>query len=430
MIDRDSWIQEFKDKNVLIWGYGMEGKSTYNFIRSLLPEQTLTIADKKIENVKDTTNTVLLREEETDFNAYDLIIKAPGIVAPNTINKSKITGQAPLFLKHYRNQTIGITGTKGKSTTTSIIAKVLSTKYKTFLVGNIGKACFDVIDELTEDALVAFEISCHQLEYATYSPHIAIYINLFDEHLDHYGTFENYGRAKDQIFVHQKEDDILIIHEDIQNRAGNREKICIGKDIYAIGHVLYDGKKQLEVKECSLKGEHNYQNLAVAYKVAELYDISDEKFLEAVKEFQPLRHRLEVIGTVENVMYINDSISTIGETCIQALDTYPNTSVVLVGGMDRGIHYDKLEEALFARKDVQVIFMYATGKRIHKEMKDKGLDRSDLYDVEDLDEAVTLAKKIARPNTVCMLSPASTSYDHFKNFEARGDYFRKLVLGK
>lgn len=430
MIDRDSWIQEFKDKNVLIWGYGMEGKSTYNFIRSLLPEQTLTIADKKIENVKDTTNTVLLREEETDFNAYDLIIKAPGIVAPNTINKSKITGQAPLFLKHYRNQTIGITGTKGKSTTTSIIAKVLSTKYKTFLVGNIGKACFDVIDELTEDALVAFEISCHQLEYATYSPHIAIYINLFDEHLDHYGTFENYGRAKDQIFLHQKEDDILIIHEDIQNRAGNREKICIGKDIYAIGHVLYDGKKQLEVKECSLKGEHNYQNLAVAYKVAELYDISDEKFLEAVKEFQPLRHRLEVIGTVENVMYINDSISTIGETCIQALDTYPNTSVVLVGGMDRGIHYDKLEEALFARKDVQVIFMYATGKRIHKEMKDKGLDRSDLYDVEDLDEAVTLAKKIARPNTVCMLSPASTSYDHFKNFEARGDYFRKLVLGK
>lgn len=429
MIDRDSWIKEFEHKNILIWGYGMEGKSTYNFIRSLLPEQTLTIVDKKIENVKDTTNTILLSEEDAHFNDYDLIMKAPGIVVPSTIDKSKITGQAPLFLKHYRNQTIGVTGTKGKSTTTSIIAKVLSTKYKTFLVGNIGKACFDVIDELTEDALVAFEISCHQLEYSTYSPHVAIYINLFDEHLDHYGTFENYGRAKDQIFLHQKEDDILIIHEDIQNRAGNRDKICIGKDIYAIGHVLHNGNKQLEVKECSLKGEHNYQNLAVAYKVAELYGIRDEEFLEAVKEFKPLKHRLEVIGTVDSVVYVNDSISTIGETCIQALDTYPNTSVVLIGGMDRGIHYDKLEEALFARKDVQVIFMYATGKRIHKEMKEKGLDRSDLYDVEDLDEAVALAKKIARPNSVCMLSPASTSYDHFKNFEARGEYFRKLVLG-
>ncbi len=429
MIDRDSWIKEFEHKNILIWGYGMEGKSTYNFIRSLLPEQTLTIVDKKIENVKDTTNTILLSEEDAHFNDYDLIMKAPGIVVPSTIDKSKITGQAPLFLKHYRNQTIGVTGTKGKSTTTSIIAKVLSTKYKTFLVGNIGKACFDVIDELTEDALVAFEISCHQLEYSTYSPHVAIYINLFDEHLDHYGTFENYGRAKDQIFLHQKENDVLIIHEDIQNRAGNRDKICIGKDIYAIGHVLHNGNKQLEVKECSLKGEHNYQNLAVAYKVAELYGIRDEEFLEAVKEFKPLKHRLEVIGTVDGVVYVNDSISTIGETCIQALDTYPNTSVVLIGGMDRGIHYDKLEEALFARKDVQVIFMYATGKRIHKEMKEKGLDRSDLYDVEDLDEAVALAKKIARPNSVCMLSPASTSYDHFKNFEARGEYFRKLVLG-
>ncbi len=429
MIDRDSWIKEFEHKNILIWGYGMEGKSTYNFIRSLLPEQTLTIVDKKIENVKGTTNTILLSEEDAHFNDYDLIMKAPGIVVSSTIDKSKITGQAPLFLKHYRNQTIGVTGTKGKSTTTSIIAEVLSTKYKTFLVGNIGKACFDVIDELTEDALVAFEISCHQLEYSTYSPHVAIYVNLFDEHLDHYGTFENYGRAKDQIFLHQKEDDILIIHEDIQNRAGNRDKICIGKDIYAIGHVLHNGNKQLEVKECSLKGEHNYQNLAVAYKVAELYGIRDEEFLEAVKEFKPLKHRLEVIGTVDSVVYVNDSISTIGETCIQALDTYPNTSVVLIGGMDRGIHYDKLEEALFARKDVQVIFMYATGKRIHKEMKEKGLDRSDLYDVEDLDEAVALAKKIARPNSVCMLSPASTSYDHFKNFEARGEYFRKLVLG-
>lgn len=430
MIDREKWIEEFENKNILIWGYGMEGKSSYAFIRSLLPNQILTIADKNIDRIQDTTNTILLAENETNFNDYDLIIKAPGIVVPNTIDQTKITGQAPLFLKHYRNQTIGITGTKGKSTTSSIIAKVLSKKYKTFLVGNIGKACFDVIDELTEDALVVFEISCHQLEFSTYSPHVAIYINLFDEHLDHYGTFENYGRAKDQIFLHQNEGDILIIGEAIANRANRNDAFKIGSNVFAMGNTLHNDQKQIEIKECALKGDHNYQNLSVAYKVAEIYEVSDELFLEAVKEFVPLKHRLENIGTIHDVTYINDSISTIGETCIQALETYSNTSVVLVGGMDRGIHYDKLEHTLYEKKDVQVIFMYATGKRIHQEMKDKGLEREGLFDVENIDEAVELAKKIARPYSCVILSPASTSYDHFKNFEARGDYFRKLVLEK
>ena len=430
MIDREAWIQEFENKKVLIWGYGMEGKSSYRFIRSLLPNQVLSITDKNKDNIKDTENTILLNEEETDFNSYDLIIKAPGIVVPSGIDKTKITGQAPLFLKHYRNQVVGITGTKGKSTTSSLIAKVLSKKYETFLVGNIGKACFDVIDELNSDSLIVFEISCHQLEYSIYSPHVAIYINLFDEHLDHYGTFENYGRAKDQIFLHQKTDDILIMGEAIQDRANNHLKKLIGKDIYASKNVLHVEDKQIEIKDCALKGEHNYQNLAVAYAVSKLYDITDDEFLEAIKEFIPLKHRLEDIGTVNSVTYINDSISTIGETCIKALEAYPNTSVVLVGGMDRGIHYDKLENALYNYKNVQVIFMYATGKRIHKEMKEKGLNREGLYEVEDLDEAVALAKDIVKPNTVCLLSPAASSYDHFKNFEARGDYFRKLVLEK
>ena len=158
MLDKEAWIHEFKDKKILIWGYGMEGKSSYRFIRSLLPDQVITIADKKKDAITDTVNTILLDESETNFNKYDLILKAPGIVVSEDIDKSKITGQAPLFLKHYKKQTIGITGTKGKSTTSSLIASVLKTKHNTFLVGNIGKACFDIIEDLTEDALIVFEM--------------------------------------------------------------------------------------------------------------------------------------------------------------------------------------------------------------------------------------------------------------------------------
>ena len=430
MLDKEAWIREFKDKNILIWGYGMEGKSSYRFIRSLLPDQVITIADKKKDAITDTVNTILLDESETNFNEYDLILKAPGIVVSEDIDKTKITGQAPLFLKHYKKQTIGITGTKGKSTTSSLIASVLKTKYTTFLVGNIGKACFDIIEDLTEDALIVFEISCHQLEFSTYSPHVAVYINLFDEHLDHYGTLEKYGKAKDQIFKHQNEDDILIIGEAIKDRAERENKLIIGEDIYAVNHTVHAANKEIEIKDCALHGEHNYQNLAVAYEIANLYQVSDENFLEAVKEFVPLKHRLENIGTFNSVTYINDSISTIGETAIKALETYPETSVILIGGNDRGIVYDKLEETLYAKKDLQVIFMYATGKRIHQEMKEKGLVREGLYEVENLDEATALAKKIAKKDSVCLLSPAASSYDHFKNFEVRGDYFRKLVEEK
>lgn len=433
MIDREAWIQEFENKKVAIWGWGMEGKSSYRFIRSLLPELVLYIIDKRKDTDQasvissETTNTVFQYEDETDFNCFDIILKSPGIVVKEGIDLDKISGQAPLFLKHYKDRMIGVTGTKGKSTTTSLIAAVLNEKYKTHLVGNIGKACFDVIDEMKEEDLVAFEISCHQLEYAKDSPHISVYINLFEEHLDHYGSFEKYGHAKDEIFLHQSDDDILIIGKDIAERAKKENKILIGKDITVKDHVLMIPNKELVLKENPLVGSHNEMNIAVSYYIANLYGVSDDQFLHAIKNFQPLHHRLEYLGEKDGITYIDDSISTIGQSCIQALQAYPKTRTVLVGGMDRGIEYDELEEYL-SKSDVQVIFMYNSGKRVYSEMKEKDLLREGLYVVEDLQEATNLAKKITPIGHACLLSPAASSYDHFKNFEERGDVFRKMVL--
>lgn len=431
----ESWIKEFEDKKICIWGYGIEGKSTYQFIRKLFPEMLLTIADdgKSLDVAKNTTvHTVCVSDKNCDFSQYDMVMKSPGIVLKEGQSSENITGETQLFLKHYRNHTIGVTGTKGKSTTTSLIAAILKEKYSTVLVGNIGVSCFDAIEEMEKGAYAAFEISCHQLEYSPYSPHIGVYLNLFEEHLDHYGSLKKYGDAKFNNIAYMQEGDIAIMHEMLAQygyiKNAPVKPVLIGKDIYANGKELFIPGKNMKIDECSLLGEHNYNNLAVAWYVADLMGIDSQQVKDACKKFQPLHHRLENLGEKDGITYINDSISTIGQACIQALESIQNVDVVLVGGMDRGIAYNELESYLYEKKDLKVVFMYATGSRIHKELQEKNMLRDGFYEVDDLKAAVALAKTLCRKGNVILLSPAASSYDHFKNFEERGHVFEELAF--
>lgn len=428
----ESWKEEFEGKKILIWGYGLEGKSSYRLIRALCPGLKLDITDggKGYEAAREQTeNTGVLREEETDFSSYDMILKSPGIVPPADLNKEHMTSQTELFLKHFRERTIGITGTKGKSTTTAVTEAVLAMKYRTHLVGNIGIPCFDAVLDMEENDLAVFEISCHQLEYIRYSPHVAVYLNLYEEHLDHYGSFEAYGEAKNHIYRYQKPGDICILNEALSvQRQECPGAVLIGKDIYAEGITLFNPGRNLTVRHCRLIGAHNYSNLAVAYYIAGLYGISDAEFLEAAGNFQPLHHRIEDLGVFEQVRFVDDSISTIGQACIKAAESLPETDTVLIGGMDRGIDYTELEEYLHEHPQLFAVFMYATGKRIHREMENRGLAHANMQVCEDLAEAVECARKHTRPGHICLLSPAASSYDHFKNFEERGDIFRKLAF--
>lgn len=430
----DTWKSEFEGKNILIYGYGIEGKSTYRFIRKVCPDLHLTIADggKGLNVAKqETVFTTCITDENLNLSSFDLVMKAPGIVLKEGTDLSNISGETQLFLKHYRKQTIGITGTKGKSTTTSLVNALLKEKYRTVLVGNIGVACFDAIEEMEEGALAAFEISCHQLEYCPYSPHVGVYLNLYEEHLDHYGSFEKYGDAKFHNVAYQEENDFAIMNQNLvqyTDRVTSHLSL-IGKDIYAKGKVIHIPGKEMKITDCALIGEHNYQNLAVAWAVADYYGISEEQVKHAVSKFRPLAHRLEDLGEYNNIRYVNDSISTIGQACIQALKSIQDVDVVLVGGKDRGIEYNELEDYL-AASDVSVIFMYASGKRVYEEMKEKGELRDGLYVTEDLYQAMDLARKLCRVHHTVLLSPAASSYDHFRNFEERGDIFRSLASGE
>lgn len=429
-----AWKKEFEGKKIVIWGMGREGKSTLAFLRRLFPDMKIAIAERSNADFdvlyQLDVNIEVFADDTLDFNAYDMIIKSPGIVVRDGIDKTKITEETDLFLKHYGKQTIGITGTKGKSTTTSLVYALLKEARMVNLCGNIGVPCFEVIDDMEKGELACFELSCHQLEYCTHSPHIAVFLNLYEEHLDHYGTFEKYAEAKANILKYQDEEDIAIIHPDLKCfvQPWNEHVYTIGKDIYADGTTLITPMHTLSIRQSRLIGAHNFQNLAIAYFISTLYDVTNTQVKEAVKKFSPLPHRLEYLGEKDGIRFVNDSISTIGETCIKAVEALDHVETVLVGGMDRGISYDAFEDFLHDRNDLQIIFMYESGKRILREMEQKHLLRDGLYEVNDLKEAVALAKKITKPENICLLSPAASSYDHFRNFEERGEVFARLAF--
>lgn len=418
-------VEEFKDKKVLIWGLGMEGNSTYNFIKNVLPDQKLYICDTKIPENNMFSNDYIVDEKDLDTTDYDIVMKAPGIKGDDL--KGNISGQAPLFLKYFGETVIGVTGTKGKSTTASLIYHVLKGKFSNlYMVGNIGVPCFDILGYMDLDSIVVFELSCHQLQFSKHSPFVAVLLNLYEEHLDHYNSYESYKTSKKQIFLHQKDSDNAIINYDLKDEIEDKENILwINKDIYSYGKELINPFDSVEIESTRLIGSHNMSNLSVVYYITHvLYGITNEMFIDRVKTFNPLHHRLEIVGTFAGITYVNDSISTIGQSTIQALKSLKNVSTVLIGGYERNIDYTELIEFLKTLELDNIILMYDTGKRIFKELLDT---KATVYYEKDLYDAIKLAKRVTKRNTTCLLSPAAASYGDFKNFEERGNEFTRLV---
>ena len=291
------------------------------------------------------------------------------------------------------------------------------------------------------------------------SPHIAVLLNLYEEHLDHYGTMEKYVRAKQNIYAWQTEDDILFCNVDVMPGrviAGAGEaSACVPCRSEIISAVLVpEGQKAtgagdievagpavryrgsgLRIPEegISLFGHHNYFDIGVVYGICKEFSMTDEKFLRALRTFQTLPHRLQYLGTKSGLRFYDDSISTIGETAVQALESVKNVDSILIGGMDRGVDYSQLEAYLTGSSVRHIILMEETGKRIYREIQEQyptlaGSGRLEL--AEHLDDAVELAIRLGEEGGACVLSPAAASYGIFRNFEERGDYFKELVFGR
>lgn len=446
-------IKQLQGKRILILGFGKEGKSGYRFIRKYLPTVPIVIADENpctdthlFEN-DNFTKQIFYDKNQENFSDYDIVLKSPGICLKDKLNQidtSKISSQTDLFLQAFSSQCIGVTGTKGKSTTASFIFHIINKLYQnSFIAGNIGIPLFDIIEQIDLKTKIVVELSSHQLEFIHKAPHISILLNLFEEHLDHYNSYEDYQLAKFNIAAYQSENDYFIYNAtDMQIASLLRVKPvkshCVGfsgelSDSFVQNDCFYLKNNDKLLKICDvndsfpLRGGHNLENVSAAIAALScVEEIDIQKIRDFIYSFKPLAHRLEFLGKVENIFFYNDSISTVPQASIAAVKALKNVNTIILGGMDRGIDYFPLVN-FFENSDVEnFIFTGDAGKRmmhLFEKLQDKKLFFSSSYK-----EIVKIAKTHTKKGTVCLLSPAAASYDKFKNFEHRGDIFRALVL--
>ena len=419
----------FTGKNVLILGFGREGRSTLSLLKKL--DCNITIADRNDVSCPETNGIEVISGERylDSLGKADIIMKAPGIALFNSVSdevKARITGQTDLLMRFCGNRIIGVTGTKGKSTTSSLIFHILRNSGKdAVLIGNIGVPPLDCADDLGEETIIVCEMSCHQLEYVKASPDIAIYLNLYEEHLDHYVDFAAYKAAKENIYRYQTENYTLIVNSSLSPDDCSARIVTASltekADIYVDKEkpVIFGKEYGITTK---LPGKHNLYNIGIAMEAAMLCGCDEDSIRSSVASFDGLRHRLENVGTVNGAVYINDSISTCPSTAIAAVRAFPDTDTIIVGGMDRGIDYSELIGFLNSSDISTVILLPDRGHKIEP-LLDHG--KRSIYRAADMEDAVAHAKKVTRK--LCLLSPAAASYGFYKNFEERGDHFRALV---
>ena len=437
----DKYIRE---KKVLILGFGREGKSSFRFIKKHFPEIDISIADKnqnldKSEFKEIIDKNLYLGEKYLDaIQHFDVIIKSPGINIEALHEKYKHKlwlSQTSLFLEQYHQQIIGTTGTKGKSTTSSLIHHILKTAgAKSILVGNIGQPPFDLIDQIDTETHIVFELSANQLEFVNFAPHIGILLNLFPEHLDYFGTCDKYFDAKINIVKFQEVQDILIYDAGNENIVELLKTISVNSKLLSFqenddGNIIssYDDLlKGISMSNQRLRGRHNNKNISAAALACLEAGISIENVIKGVETFLPLEHRLEFVGNFCGIDFYNDSISTIPESTIEAVKTVKNIHTLILGGFDRGIDYRSLLNFLSESNIERLIFTGPAGKRMMSDFGGLKKRKQQILFIEHFDDLTNLLQKTEK-GKACVLSPAASSYDQFKDFEERGRAYKKLA---
>ena len=454
----DLILNRLRGKRILILGFGREGRSTLAFLNKYLPDAIVAVADKnEMEQVRYFGTSYL----EAMYD-YDIVIKTPGISLKDFDTKGvEITSQTDLFLSQFHEQTIGITGTKGKSTTTSLIYHLLKSSGRdAILTGNIGIPCFDIMEDIKPESIVVYELSAHQLEYVHNSPRVGVLLNVFEEHLDHFGTMQRYKAAKLNILRFMGENDTAVIHETLLNDA---LELFVNNKVFS----LFDFDDEIDRSALPLIGEHNYLNVKAALLACDAYGVDYREVIPYLYTFKPLEHRLEPVGTFGGLTFVNDSISTIPQAAISACQALGRVDFLLLGGFDRGIDYLPLADYLKAHPVPHLLFTGKAGERMMSFINgastgsascktkvtepvegpsnlDCFVTRNDtkrqsevqvpepvegpaMYYYTNMEEAFAYLSVHAKPGDVCLLSPAASSYDQYKNFEERGRKFKALA---
>ena len=440
-------IDELKQKKVALYGFGREGQAVLAAIRQRLPNLPITILnDSPLSEIPENVEILTGDDVAMALQTFDVVIKSPGISAYRPdIMAAKTTGviftssTRLWFAENQDKTTICVTGTKGKSTTSSLIAHLLREQgLKVNLGGNLGIPLWELPTDPAPDIWV-IELSSYQTSDFDAQPTIRVLLNLFPEHLDWHGDVDTYFNDKTRLFT-AKTDSLSILNANDENTRlylhDLKNTIYFNdlKTIHFDQKNIFDGKSWLfNANSLKLAGEHNLSNLCAALSVVKALNIDPQKCQNALSTFSSLPHRLHILGEKQNITYIDDSISTTPQSALAAVKSFDNQWItLLVGGYERGLDWEEVAHFVMQRPIQTIITMPNNGARIFeflshfKEKNDPTADFPNLLMANDLQEAVMLAKKATPPNGMIILSPGAPSYGCFKDFQERGRAFAQF----
>lgn len=395
-------------KKILILGYGKEGASVERFLKKYVPTSEILIADKKDDE------NYLLKQKEAD-----LVVRSPGVRVEYVFQKW--TTATNIFFSNFQGTTVGITGTKGKSTTASLVAAMIRSKGTDVrLIGNIGSPMLDEMETVTKDTVAVCELSSYQLSDLYFSPHITLVVNWYPEHSDFHGSFDAYKKAKQSSIYFQTDKDYFIFDPKEKEVAG---WVSLTKAI----PLPYTADFPFEGEKVPLLGNHNKRNIQGALTVARLFNVTDKEAQKAVYTFVPLPHRLQNVGTFKGITFYDDAISTTPESTIAALNSLANVDTLFLGGQDRGYNFSRLLEVLEKKQIKSLVLFPETGYRIKQELLKMTDYNPDVLVTSNMEEAVMFAYENVGNGHLCLLSTAAPSYSLWKNFEEKGDLFQKFA---
>lgn len=450
-------LNELKNKKILVLGFGREGKDSFLALRKLFPEKVLAVADRlKIKPQRSPADSGTLRGRDLRFKKvkwhlgenylkalknYNLIIKTPGIplriVKPFLKKKTKVTSQTEIFFDNCPGKIVGVTGTKGKGTCASLIYQILKKGgLKAHLVGNIGKPVFQTLLKAKPGEIFVYELSSHQLQNLKKSPQIAVFLNLYPAHLDYFRNFKEYQRAKENITRWQTKKDFFVYNKDEKPLTEIAEKTRAQKIPFGLKSNVMDFKRSLQMYyrnrrgKISLKGKFNLLNILAATKVGELFNIPTKKISEAVKKFKPLPHRLEFVGKYKGIAFYNDSLATVPQATMAALDALGDkVRTLILGGSDSKVDFSDLVKRILKSNIRTLIFLSpGTGEKIWEKIKSLKKKKVPVpFFVSSMKRGVEIAFENTEKGEVCLLSPAAPSFNLFQNYRVRGNLFKKWV---
>jgi len=445
---------ELNNKRVLVVGLGKSGVASALFLKA--HGAKVTVSDTKSgDELRDEIPALLDQgitvetggHGERTFREQDLIVVSPGIPvdAPLLVQARSwgetVIGEIELAAQFLPGPIVAITGSNGKTTTTTLTGEILTAGGLTTLVGgNIGTPAISFAEIAKPETVIVLEVSSFQLEtIQTFRPKVAVVLNVTPDHLDRHRTFDAYVDAKARMFENQTAEDFAVLNEDdptcVAMAARTRAQVfwfSRHKEVkqgawVREGNIFFrDGSQQseiLQVSEIPLKGAHNLENVLAAVCAAALMGCAPEKIRQAVRDFKAVEHRLEFVATIRGVDYYNDSKATNVDATIKALESFLANIHLILGGKDKGSDYSVLNDLLRQRVK-RVYTIGAAAAKIESQIKDV-----EVVHAEILENAVRKANAVAQPGDVVLLAPACASFDQFKNYERRGQRFKEIVRG-